>query len=221
MYSILKTTADGSQTLYSEMFHESYHSIHGAVTESVHVFINAAFNQCDKDHVSIFEVGFGTGLNAYLTYIEAKKRNVTVSYHSIELFPLEDIITRQLEYAQFLSADNNIFRALHDAPWHEEVMISDRFLLKKIRGDLLEVTLTDMYDLVYFDAFSPVQQPELWTEPVFKKLYDCMNEGGIFATYCAKGIVRRTLNKVGFTTERLPGPPGKHEMLRAIKILQA
>jgi tRNA U34 5-methylaminomethyl-2-thiouridine-forming methyltransferase MnmC len=217
MAFILKTTTDGSKTIFSTRFQECYHSINGAVTESMHVFINAAFNQCVKKQINIFEVGFGTGLNAFLTYIEAKKSDVTVNYHSIELFPLEETMVHSMEYPQFLLADQDVFSTLHNAPWNEEVKISDNYVLKKIKENLLEICLMEFYDLVYFDAFSPTQQPELWTEPVFRKLYERMNTGGLLTTYCAKGIVRRTLNKVGFVTERLPGPPGKHEMLRARK----
>jgi tRNA U34 5-methylaminomethyl-2-thiouridine-forming methyltransferase MnmC len=213
----IKTTADGSKTVFSETFQECYHSINGAVTESMHVFIDAGYRACDKDSISIFEVGFGTGLNAYLTYLEAKKHNIGVNYHAIEMFPLEDFLIAMLDYPEFLSTDMDAFRVFHDSTWNKTVMVSSNFSFKKIKSDLLKIDFTEKYDLVYFDAFSPNQQPELWTEFVFKKLFDQMNSGGILTTYCAKGDVRRTLNKVGFTVERLPGPPGKHEMLRARK----
>jgi len=213
----IKTTSDGSKTIFSERFQEGYHSVNGAVTESMHVFINAGFKECAKNPVNIFEVGFGTGLNAYLTYIESGKQQVSVNYHSIELFPLDDSMIETLDYPAFLSFDANIFRTLHHAPWNEQVVISPKFQLMKIKADLLKVNLTDQYDLVYFDAFSPAQQPELWEESIFIKLYQHLNNGGILTTYCAKGDVRRSLKRVGFVTERLQGPPGKHEMLRAKK----
>jgi tRNA U34 5-methylaminomethyl-2-thiouridine-forming methyltransferase MnmC len=212
-----RLTSDGSKTIFSETFQESYHSINGAVTESMHVFLNAGFAECDKNPISIFEVGFGTGLNAYLTYLEADKQKIQVNYHSIELFPLDDSMIRILDYPAFLKADENIFSALHGASWNEAVAISSTFKLMKIKEDLLEVNLTNQYDLIYFDAFSPSQQPALWEESVFLKLYQHLNTGGILTTYCAKGDVRRTLKGIGFVTERLPGPPGKHEMLRAKK----
>jgi tRNA U34 5-methylaminomethyl-2-thiouridine-forming methyltransferase MnmC len=215
--TMLKTTADGSKTVFSERFQESYHSVNGAVTESLHVFIKAGLLECGKNLLNIFEVGFGTGLNAYLTYIEAGKRNIQVNYHAVELYPLEDSVIALLDYPEMLIADAGIFSALHQAPWEETVMISKDFALKKMRSDLVTIELIESYDLIYFDAFSPAQQPELWDESIFTKLYRHLNKGGILTTYCAKGDVRRTLKKIGFTTERLPGPPGKHEMLRGRK----
>lgn len=213
----IMTTGDGSQTVYSELFHEGYHSVHGAVTESKHIFIDAGFCVCLRDSIRIFEVGFGTGLNAYLTFTEAAKRNVKVDYHAIELFPLDKWVIDQLDYPEFLTAEMAIFKALHDVSWDCTTEISSGFCLRKIKADMLEFELTGNFDLVYFDAFSPVQQPSLWSEQIFEKLYTHMSKGGLLVTYCAKGIVRRTLEKVGFMTERLPGPPGKREMLRARK----
>jgi tRNA U34 5-methylaminomethyl-2-thiouridine-forming methyltransferase MnmC len=215
---MIKTTADGSKTVFSERFQESYHSVNGAVTESLHVFINAGLLECEKGMLNIFEVGFGTGLNAYLTYIEAKKRDMQVTYHAVELYPLEDSVISSLDYPEILHADANIFSALHGAPWEETMMISKYFALKKMKSDLVTIELIDQYDLIYFDAFSPAQQPELWDEIIFTKLYRHLNIGGILTTYCAKGDVRRTLKKIGFIMERLPGPPGKHEMLRGKKV---
>jgi tRNA U34 5-methylaminomethyl-2-thiouridine-forming methyltransferase MnmC len=213
----IETTGDGSQTVYSEQFQEGYHSVHGAVTESEHIFIDAGFRVCQRGNIRIFEAGFGTGLNAYLTFIEAAKRNVTVDYRSIELFPLDTSVIDQLNYPEFLASDTAVFKVMHDVSWNSATEISTGFCLRKIKADLLEFEPVDDFDLVYFDAFSPVQQPALWSEAIFKKLYTHMSEGGILVTYCAKGIVRRTLEKVGFVTERLPGPPGKREMLRARK----
>lgn len=213
----LQNTGDGSNTIYSEAFKETYHSVNGAVTESMHVFINAGFKMYKQDPLHILEIGFGTGLNAVLTLMEAQKDNIVVEYQSIELFPLENIMVQSLGYGEFLSSEKNMFQALHDAPWNGKVDITPWFQLHKIKTDLLTFNFSDPYDVVYFDAFSPVTQPELWTEEVFEKLFNHMNNGGILTTYCAKGIVRRTLQKVGFKTERLPGPPGKREMLRATK----
>jgi len=211
------TTGDGSQTIYSEVFQEGYHSTHGAVTESTHIFIDAGLRTCSGEDIRVFEVGFGTGLNAYLTLTEVSKRRMKVCYESIELFPLERSVTDNLDYPDYLGADAAIFKVIHDASWNLPMEISPFFCLYKIKANLLDFELTGEYDLVYFDAFSPVQQPELWSEGVFRKVYAHMKEGGILVTYCAKGIVRRTLEKTGFITERLPGPPGKREMLRARK----
>ncbi len=213
----IQNTDDGSKTVYSEAYKETYHSVNGAITESMHVFINAGFRICKQNPLHILEIGFGTGLNVFLTLIEAQKQGIPVEYQSIELFPLESAIFEHLGYAKSLSFDESLFKAIHDAPWDSEVEISPRFQLHKIKADLLKFNFTDNYDLIYFDAFSPVTQPELWSEEIFGKLFEHMNEGGILTTYCAKGIVRRTLEKIGFKTERLPGPPGKREMLRATK----
>jgi tRNA U34 5-methylaminomethyl-2-thiouridine-forming methyltransferase MnmC len=213
----LQNTTDGSKTLYSDTFKETYHSANGAVTESMHVFIEAGFRTCKRNPLRIFEVGFGTGLNAFLTFIETQRLEIEVEYHSIELFPLENNILNQLEYARFLNSGTDTLNAIHRGPWDKKIEISPGFQLLKIRRDLLKFNFQENYDLVYFDAFSPSTQPELWSEEVLKKLYNHLNEGGILTTYCAKGAVRRTLEKVGFRTERLPGPPGKREMLRATK----
>ena len=149
--------------------------------------------------------------------MEAQKKGITVDYQSIELFPLNQSITECLNYPGYTTSEMQLFRAMHDAIWNTPINISPQFRLTKIEASLLSYTPSDAYDLVYFDAFSPVQQPELWTEHIFGKLYAQMTAGGILTTYCAKGIVRRTMKQVGFKTERLPGPPMKREMLRAVK----
>ncbi|HEY4789060.1 MAG TPA: tRNA (5-methylaminomethyl-2-thiouridine)(34)-methyltransferase MnmD [Bacteroidales bacterium] len=214
----IQNTVDGSKTVYSDVFQETYHSVNGAVTESIHVFIDAGFKACQKNPAQIFEVGFGTGLNAFLTLIESEKLNIKIEYQSIELFPLGSIEFEQLKYSRYLNSDEKTFKALHNAPWNKKTEITPDFQLYKIKENLLDYSFTDSYDLVYFDAFSPSRQPELWSEDVFGKLFENMNENGILTTYCAKGAVRRILEKVGFKVERLSGPPGKREMLRAIKL---
>lgn len=213
----IQNTSDGSQTLYSEQFNETYHSVNGAVTESLHVFIDTGFMVTTKSDLQIFEVGFGTGLNALLTLQRARKLNRNVSYHAIELFPVSSEVFEKLDYASFTSNDTEFFGTMHRAPWNAEVRLTPNFVLTKVNGNLLNYNHPVMYDLVYFDAFSPAIQPELWSEDIFRKIYAHMNPNGILTTYCAKGAVRRTLQQVGFTTERLPGSPGKREMLRATK----
>jgi tRNA U34 5-methylaminomethyl-2-thiouridine-forming methyltransferase MnmC len=213
----IQTTADGSRTIFSEQFKETYHSVNGAITESMHVFIQAGLRALTLDSVRIFEVGFGTGLNALLTFVEAQKLNLQVDYHSIELYPLNQSMTDGLEYPELELLAPGIFQNMHHAPWNQPVSLSPNFSLTKSQASLLDFKMDENYDLVYFDAFSPIQQPELWSEEVFRKLYNHMNKGGILTTYCAKGVVRRTMQSVGFTMERLPGPPGKREMLRATK----
>jgi len=213
----LRMTADGSNTIFSDIFLESYHSMNGAVTESIHVFIEAGLKSCIKKSIRVFEVGFGTGLNALLSCIEAQKQLITVEYHSVELYPIAMEFVDHLNYHDFLSSDIQLLKAMHEAPWNKTIQISPNFLLKKINVSLLDISLSDFYDVVYFDAFSPAIQPELWTMDIFAKFYNHMFSGGILTTYCAKGEVRRNMLASGFEVERLAGPPGKREMLRAKK----
>ncbi len=212
-------TGDGSSTLYSDRMQESYHSVNGAVQESLHVFIEAGLQHCRLPQVKIFEVGFGTGLNALLSWEAAQRLQLSIDYVSIEAFPLQPEITRMLNYQGFtagLPAD--AFEQLHRAEWNQMVVLeSGRFRLKKIQADFKRYDFDDFYDLVYFDAFAPAKQPELWVEENFRKLANAMHPGGILVTYCAMGEVRRRLQRAGFTPERLPGPPGKREMLRATR----
>lgn len=213
----LRLTADGSNTVVSDIFSETYHSVNGAVTESMHVFIDAGLKACAKKRIRVFEVGFGTGLNALLTCIEAEKHNLQIEYHSIELYPISLETVEHLRYHDFLLSDTQTLKTMHEALWHIPIQISPNFQLKKIAGNLIDIALTDFYDVVYFDAFSPAIQPELWTTDIFAKFYIHMFHGGMITTYCAKGEVRRNMKAAGFEVERLPGPPGKREMLRAKK----
>ena len=213
----IQNTKDGSNTIYSEVFKETYHSINGAITESMHVFIREGLSICKRNPIRIFEVGFGTGLNALLTLIESQRLAIQIEYEAIELYPIENDLYNHLGYEELLAFNKPRFKAIYEASWDKRIEILSSFHLLKIQGDLLKFNPVSNYDLIYFDAFSPVTQPELWTEEIFKKLYTQLNIEGILTTYCAKGVVRRTLEKVGFKTERLPGPPGKREILRAIK----
>ncbi|HEX3009304.1 MAG TPA: tRNA (5-methylaminomethyl-2-thiouridine)(34)-methyltransferase MnmD [Bacteroidales bacterium] len=210
----IRKTDDGSSTIWSEKYGETYHSGFGAVTESTHVFIEAGLKQAAFNPVNVFEMGFGSGLNALLTFIEATKLNLIVNYHAIELHPLNsefvDAFDVPHEYKE-------VFNKIHAAEWNKETAIDANFTIKKIQGDLTLWQPDSLYHLVYYDAFSPESQPELWTVDIFRKIYDMMYPGGILTTYCAKGIVRRNMIATGFIAERLPGPPGKREMLRARK----
>lgn len=212
----LVLTADGSHTLYVPEIDENYHSTHGAVQESTHVFIDAGLLFCEKKAINILEIGFGTGLNALLTAIEAEKIDTKIHYTTLEKFPVPIITALQLNYSD-LTAQNLIYEDIHKADWEKIVEISKRFVIKKMECDFTEATFNEKFDLVYFDAFSPEKQPEMWTEKQFLKIYNACNYGAILTTYCAKGVVRRVLQAVGFKVERLPGPPGKREILRAIK----
>jgi tRNA U34 5-methylaminomethyl-2-thiouridine-forming methyltransferase MnmC len=212
-------TEDGSTTLFIPELNEHYHSIHGAVQESLHIFINNGYSQIPAFPARIFEIGFGTGLNAFLTFLVSDKVGESVHYTTIEKFPLENHIVSLMNYPEMTEpAKAKVFQALHDAPWDQETRISESFSLHKIKGDLREVHLQESgYDLVYSDAFGPEVQPELWTEEIFRMLYQSMKEGAVLVTYSVKGSVKRALKTVGFSLEKLPGPPGKREMTRATK----
>lgn len=212
-------TSDGSQTLYLKDKDETYHSRHGAIQESRHVFIEAGLKpliESGKKEISILEAGFGTGLNALLTFIEAEKSRTTINYTSLEAFPVSADIVSQLDYGNALNSEH-VFRKMHSLTWNENHSISEFFSLKKIEGKLEDFNAEEKFDLIYFDAFSPRVQPELWTEEIFKKMYALAAPGAILVTYCSKGDVRRAMIAAGFTVEKLPGPPGKREMLRAGK----
>lgn len=212
MWKIIDTD-DGSKTLYNADLNESYHSRFGAVQESQHVFIHNGLRACyDRSPIHIFELGLGTGLNALLT-AQAAGNDRCVCYTAIEAHPLQDDIVRQLNYA----ADNQLFTRIHRAPWGRSVEITEHFTLNKINADFCVYAPQQSYDVLYYDAFAPDVQPELWTDEVWAKLAAMTRAGGILVTYCAKGAVRRGLDAAGFAMERLPGPPGKREMLRGVK----
>lgn len=210
----IRKTDDGSFTIWSEQFKETYHSTFGAATESTHVFIETGLKHWTEKTVTIFEMGFGTGLNALLTFQEAVGKNLQVNYHAVELFPVSLDIIKRIETNQ---NSTDVFLRMHEAEWNKEIQISEQFKLKKIALNFSEWQPDIAYNLVYFDAFSPETQPELWTPAVFEKMYNMLSHRGILTTYCAKGSVRRNMIAAGFKVERLPGPPGKREILRAVK----
>ena len=216
----VRVTGDGSTTLFSHTFGEHYHSVFGALTESKTVFIENGLQFLHKDPVTVFEIGLGTGLNAYLTCLNAQHNKRSVSYYAIEKFPLEIPVLSLLNYQVLLAteeADKRIFSAMHEAEWGKPVDITSSFSLFKIRADLCSFHPEFNYDVVYFDAFAPDRQPEMWTKEIFRDLYHMLNPGGILTTYCVKGDIKRNLKEAGFRIEKLPGPPGKREMLRASK----
>lgn len=218
MTNIIKTN-DGSNTLYSNKFKEHYHSTYGARSESTHVFIETGLNYCQLKSIKIFEVGFGTGLNAILTYIESIKRNLIVEYIAIELFPVDLEIINQLNYPEFLSAaQKDVYSKLHTCKWNEIVKISSNFTFRKTNSDFNNYNFTQKYDLIYFDAFAPDKQPEMWSTKNFAKIYEALNKQGILTTYSSKGMVKNNLRSVGFKVSRLPGPIGKRHILRAEKL---
>jgi tRNA U34 5-methylaminomethyl-2-thiouridine-forming methyltransferase MnmC len=217
------TTSDGSHSLLNTILNETYHSHHGAVQESTHVFIDNGLKFWQEKNpgkpVHVFEVGFGTGLNALLSIEQASLSSSLFSYTSIEAFPLVKEMWSQLNYAHTPEAVD-IYNQLHSAPWNESIKIQSNIEFTKLHTTLQQLNLdTCYYDVVFFDAFAPNKQPEMWELPIIKKVADAMKAGGVFVTYCAKGQLKRDLKTAGLEVQTLPGPPGKKEMVRAIKIL--
>lgn len=215
-------TEDGSDTLFLPELNEPYHSLYGAIAESEHVFINNGYRYIQKKSgLTILEIGFGTGLNCLLTALQATENRNPTQYFSVEKNPLPENVIQKLNYPGMTgNLGKELFESIHSAPWGIAVTINPWFYLFKIAGDFITSTLSDIpeCDLVYFDAFSPDKQPEMWEIESFKKLFAKMVKGAVLVTYCAKGTVRRNLFETGFKVERLPGPKRKREMLRGLKI---
>lgn len=215
----LVNTSDGSHTIYVPELDEHYHSTHGAVQESEFIFINNGFRFCKSDPVSILEIGFGTGLNALMTAIEAIAGTRKVNYTSLEKYPLEKDIIKSLNYHEFAGAmGKEIFQLIHSSQWNTDTFLSKNFTLKKIETDLTREKPSGRYNLIYFDAFGPDKQPEMWTREIFDGISSVTAKDGILVTYSAKGEVKRTLRACGFEVSLIPGPPGKRQMIRAVKI---
>ena len=220
------TTADGSKTIQIEEWNEQYHSVHGAIQEAKHVFIKEGLyhycnaNTTESNEVSILEIGFGTGLNAFITLLEADKLKTKIHYVGVEAFPVGIEEMNQLNYVEQLHAKNqdHLLKQMHESPWEGEQNMGSFFTLTKQKKDFTEIKDINTYDIIYFDAFGSRVQPELWTETIFQKMYDALKLNGVLVTYAAKGSVRRAMQTVGFEVERLQGPPGKREMLRATKL---
>ena len=217
-------TDDGSSTLFSEEVNQHYHSHFGALQESNHIFIDAGFCSdilSNLETVSILEIGFGTGLNALLTYFKAKELQKKVYYKTLELYPLTQQEVEQLNYPSLLPYPDTkeIFTALHDVSFNQKQIISENFTLHKRQISAINANYTpNSFDLVYFDAFSPEAQPELWTKEVFEPICQSMKPNSVLLTYCTKGSVKKILTELGFQIEKLPGPVGKREILRGDKI---
>jgi len=213
-------TRDGSSTVSIPEMQVTYHSIHGAIKESMHVFIEAGlhfgFEYFSDRPLHVFEMGFGSGLNALLTAVEAEKHQQPIQYIGVEAYPLTVEEARALNYGVTLN-QQAAFEQLHQAAWNQPVAISSFFALQKQQNTLAIFTIEQPVHVIYYDAFAPAAQPELWTRDIFEKLYGMLVPGGILTTYCSKGDVRRALQAAGFVVTKLPGPPGKREMLRAAK----
>jgi len=213
-------TSDGSSTIHLPEWDEQYHSKHGAIQEAKHVFIKSGLSLFSNKNISILEIGFGTGLNSFITFLEAPKFNLDINYVGVEAYPVATEEIEKLNYVSELNANNfeNTFRQMHQQQWEIKNEITTNFTLTKRKQFFNEINDEHAFDLIYFDAFGARVQPELWTEDVFKLMYNALKDGGVLVTYSAKGSVRRAMLSVGFKVERLPGPPGKREMLRATKL---
>jgi len=217
-------TEDGSVTIFIPELNECYHSIHGAVNESNHIFIEAGLKFVLKNQTSIniLEVGFGTGLNAFLTAVNCRDLAYTIYYIGVEPFPLVIEEIEKLNYAEVCGNKENAdyLKKIHLLPWEEQGWIGDNFSLLKRKKKIEEASLPDnVFDLVYFDAFAPSVQPELWKQSIFEKLFNSMKSGGVLVTYSSKGDVKRALKACGFQIEKLPGPKGKREFCRGVKTI--
>ncbi len=217
------TTSDGSTTIHFPELDEHYHSKHGAINEAKHVFIKSGFDHLlafkKFPELNILEIGFGTGLNAFITYLEALKINQKINYVGIEAYPVVMDEIKLLNYVDQLFAQDSqaVFDTFHNSSWEIPITISSSFSLTKRKQFFKDIEDKNSFDLIYFDAFGARVQPELWEVSVFKKMYEALIDNGVLVTYSAKGSVRRAMQEVGFNVERLPGPPGKREMLRATK----
>jgi tRNA U34 5-methylaminomethyl-2-thiouridine-forming methyltransferase MnmC len=212
-------TLDGSTTIHLKEWDECYHSKHGAIQEAQHVFIQNGLSLFPNQSVSILEIGFGTGLNAFITFLEAKKLNQSINYVGVEAYPVAASEVLAMNYVDELNAfiQKNIFEQMHESKWDEKAVLNAEFELTKRKQFFDEIDDSEQFDLIYFDAFGYRVQPELWSTAIFQKMYTALRPGGKLVTYAARGVVKRSMIAVGFTVEKLPGPPGKREMFRASK----
>ena len=212
-------TGDRSHSVLNQELNEYYHSDKGAISESKHVYIENGLSQIKKNLINILEIGFGTGLNALLSYQYAKNNELNVNYITIEKYPLPAELIQQLNYADLLSLDNNLLNKMHECIWNQKVKIAKRFQLFKLQMDVLEFDFSMLpeIDLVYYDAFSPSKQPEIWDKDIFVKIYQKMAANSLLTSYSSAGIVKRGLRAAGFNVRRKPGADGKFHMLNAFK----
>ncbi len=212
-------TLDGSTTIRLEEWDECYHSKHGAIQEAMHVFIKNGLSLFEKNPVSILEIGFGTGLNAFITFLEAIRKHQKIDYVGVEAYPVDANEVLEMNYVAELDAleFDNIFEEMHKSEWNIKIEICPEFALTKRKQFFDEINDFETFDLIYFDAFGYRVQPELWSTEIFQKMYNSLKPNGVLVTYAARGVVKRSMISVGFTVEKLAGPPGKREMFRAFK----
>ncbi len=214
-------TVDGSTTIYLPEWNESYHSKHGAIQEAYHVFIKNGLYLMKSKSVTILEMGFGTGLNALITFIESEKNDFKIDYTGVEAYPVSIEEASSMNYASELDFENlqEVYKRMHESQWNEKQIISKQFSLLKRKQFFQDIIDEDTFDLIYFDVFGYRVQPELWSTEIFRKMYLSLKSNGILVTYAARGIVKRSMEEVGFTVKKVPGPPGKREMMIGFKQL--
>jgi tRNA U34 5-methylaminomethyl-2-thiouridine-forming methyltransferase MnmC len=212
-------TLDGSTTIHLKEWDECYHSKHGAIQEAKHVFIKNGLSLFEDKPVTILEIGFGTGLNAFITFLESEQKQQKINYVGIEAYPVNAEEVLAMNYVEELGAlkFHNIFEKMHKTEWNNKIEICDQFSLTKRKQFFHEIDDLEIFDLIYFDAFGYRVQPELWSTEIFQKMYNSLKPNGVLVTYAARGVVKRSMIEVGFTVEKLAGPPGKREMFRAFK----
>ncbi|MBP4138337.1 tRNA (5-methylaminomethyl-2-thiouridine)(34)-methyltransferase MnmD [Flavobacterium geliluteum] len=212
-------TLDGSTTIHLDEWDECYHSKHGAIQEAKHVFIKNGLSLFENKEVSLLEIGFGTGLNAFITFLESNLKEQPINYVGVEAYPVPAEEVLQMNYVAELEASlfEDIFKKMHECEWNQKVMLSRSFSLTKRKQFFDEIDDLEIFDLIYFDAFGFRVQPELWSTEIFRKMYNSLKPNGVLVTYAARGVVKRSMIEVGFAVEKLAGPPGKREMFRATK----
>ncbi len=212
-------TLDGSTTIQLVDWNECYHSKMGAVQEAYHVFIKNGLDLMKKESVSILEIGFGTGLNAFITFLESEQKNLQIEYTGVEAYPVIESEAFAMNYVNELNAESfeSIFKKMHQCNWEEETTISNNFTLTKRKQLFEDIDAINQFDLIYFDAFGYQVQPELWSTEIFNKMYLALKENGVLVTYAARGVVKRSMQEVGFFVKKVAGPPGKREMMIAFK----
>lgn len=212
-------TSDGSTTIHLEEWNENYHSKHGAIQEAQHVFIKNGLSLFQNKAISILEIGFGTGLNAFITLLESPKMNIKINYVGVEAYPVSEEEIKAMNYVNELEAmdKKDFFNLIHTNSWENKNDITQNFTLTKRKQFFETIDDVEQFDLIYFDAFGYRVQPELWSTDIFKRMYTALRDNGVLVTYAARGVVKRSMIEVGFKVEKLSGPPGKREMFRATK----